>query len=722
MQLNRPLVAACAAAMLLSLLTSASGDVAADHKRAMDLYAASRFVEAAEALRAVLPHLQGQQAVDAQYKLAYVCLRAFKNNEAITEFNRLLAMPDVPTRLRGVAHYQIGVANALQRKFNEAIAAYHLARQEPGVDDEEVALSWLFEGHALKQLAKDRESIAAYESAAAVAGAHFVTRQTAYTSAGAIHQLLEEYQEAIKCFEAAIALSERSQYAELAHNRIIECRTAMEGSDAFYIAPYVVRVSQTTADLHWVSRREAPSGTLELRLDGSADSEPARFTAVRREFNEHRAFRQAIRMDNLKPGTRYAYRALCGQEVMSGTFLTAPDDHRPIRFSVIGDTQGGHEDHRHVAHDIAQQNPDFVIHVGDCVERGDRWDEWKVQMFDPGVPYLSKAMILPARGNHDGGHTFPIFFGRDERVYEDYRFGDVHVFIMDSQSSTGGHLRNRQIKWLTDGLSQTDARWKIVALHHPMMHSPATEPLFGQSDFLPILEEHGVDVVLTGHYHVYQRLLPIGAPGKKPILHITSGGGGGTMGARTMSPLVVRDDKDNHHSLLFEVEGDTLRMVARTPDGKELDRISVRHEGKVFDAAVMARAVSSDLAKQARLLYNLLTHPSVQRHDFVAAPHTPPAPNAFVTFTLRRHLLDPARVPPGSVLRLEQAPGSGWTIATQTIDLLSDAWTFQATAPASLTSGRLETMRMRVRLVVDDFEFEPEVVAVTFEAPLAAAP
>lgn len=709
------------AAAMLCICSLAQADMASDHKRAMDLFAASRYLEAADALRVVLPQLEGEQAVDAQYKLAYVYLRAYKHNEAIAEFSKLLEMPDVPTRLRGVAHYQIGVAYALHRKFNEAIASYERVRQEPGVDDQELALSWLFEGHALRQLKKDEQAVVAYQKATEVAGAHFITRQTAYTSAGDLLQKLEKYDEAVKCFEGAIALGERTQYADVARNRIIECQTALNGSDAFYIAPYVVRVTQTTADLYWVSRNDAPMGKLELRPDGQPDARPITFNAQRKDFNEHHAFRQAVNIENLKPAVRYAYRATCGDEVLTGTFLTAPDDDRPIRFGVIGDTQGGHAEHSKVAQDIAIQKPDFVIHVGDCVERGDRWDEWKVQMFDPGKPYLSQAMFLPARGNHDGGNTYPIFFGREKRVYEDYRFGNVHVFIMDSQSSTGGHMRANQLKWLADSLSQSDAKWKIVALHHPFMHAPASERMFGQKDFLPILENNGVDVVLSGHYHVYQRLLPIGTPGKKPIFHITSGGGGGNMGVRTMSPLVVTDSKDQHHSLFFEIKGDTMSMVARTPDGQELDRLSVRHEGSLFDEKVMARAVPSSLAIQTRLLYNNLTHPSVQRDDFVTQPHTALQADKNITFTLRRNLLAPTDIPKGASLRLVQVPGNSWTLPTQNIDLASDTWTFKATAPANLTSGRVDALQMKISLIVDSFEFESQIVRVTFETPLSAA-
>lgn len=134
------------AVMMLYMSSAAWADVAADHKRAMDLFSASRFKDAEPAFVALIPKLQGQQAIDAQYRLGMIYLRQYKLAQTIEAFNTLLGMPDVPTRFRGVAHYQIGVAHALGRKYEDAIAACQRVRQEPGVDDEEVALSWLFPG------------------------------------------------------------------------------------------------------------------------------------------------------------------------------------------------------------------------------------------------------------------------------------------------------------------------------------------------------------------------------------------------------------------------------------------------------------------------------------------------------------------------------------------------------------------------------------------------
>ncbi|MFW6060313.1 MAG: metallophosphoesterase family protein, partial [Phycisphaeraceae bacterium] len=358
------------------------------------------------------------------------------------------------------------------------------------------------------------------------------------------------------------------------------------------------------------------------------------------------------------------------------------------------------------------------MHVGDCVERGQRWDEWKVQLFDPGRPYLAKGPIYPARGNHDGGPYFRTLFDRDADLFTDFRFGDVHVFVMDSQSSTGGARRTQQLEWLETGLASSDARWKIVTLHHPMVHSPATEPLFGVDDFLNIVTEQEADFVLTGHYHVYQRLLPIGLEDKKPVLHVTTGGGGGNMGSRTMSPLIVTDSMKHHH-LRFTVDGDKLEMIALLNDGTEIDRYTlIKTADNQYQPEVMQRSVPLALAQHVRLFYHYLTQPNVRLDEYGAALIDADAaePGARVTLRLNRHLLDAEKIPADAALLLRPIDGEPWTLDAQTLDILADEWTFTATAPDDLAideGGKVRpSLRMHVVLRVGEFEFEPEPVDV----------
>ncbi len=697
--------------MLLMLSVTAMADTLEQRQRADDLFAASRFKEALPIYEGLLDEAEGQDAVEIQKQIAYCCMRVYKRTRTVTEYLKLAEMDDVDAVNKSAAYKNAGYGLRLQGKYEASLPIYDKAINTEGADPTTVSESWLSKGHAFNKLNRSDEAAAAYRSGADVKDAHWVTRMTNLVALGTLHQNAENYKQAEAAFKEAIVLGPNHHYGHVAKNRLIECQVAQKGSDAFYIDPYVTHLTEDGADIYWISRHDASQGRATVtRSDGQNPQDTRVIPATRSDMKGNTAFRQTAAVSGLEAATQYTYTIECDGEVRTGTFYTAPTEPQPVRFAVLGDTQGGHARHARVAESIAEFNPRFVLHVGDCVERGDRWDEWKVQLFDPGMPYLRKSGFWPARGNHDGGAYYDTFFGREDRMYEDFRFGSVHVFVMDSYSSTGGSLREEQLAWLDESMGNSDARWKVVALHHPMVHTPATEPLFGTEDFLPMLEKHGADIVLTGHYHIYQRLLPMGPKGSKPVVHITTGGGGGNMGSRTPSPLIVHDYMDIHH-LRFLVDGDTLEMKAVTPEGALIDEMTLEKIGDNYQPEVMARQVDTPLGQKARLLYHLLSHVNARISDLEATFTDIPEPGQPVTLTLVRNLLDDEKIPADSKLIISSPDGAAWQIEEQTLDISNNQWTFTAIAPEK---PYVEDVRLlpqfeaTLNLQVGDYNFEPD--------------
>ncbi len=110
----------------------------------------------------------------------------------------------------------------------------------------------------------------------------------------------------------------------------------------------------------------------------------------------------------------------------------------------------------------------------------------------------------------------------------------VDVFVLDS--NTLGDDQNRldegedhdQLEWLDAALSASTARWRVVAMHHPI-HSPSRKRFWFfrrgpdrhlRAQLEPLFLEHGVDVVFQGHQHLYARLRPQGG-----VRYVVTGGG-----------------------------------------------------------------------------------------------------------------------------------------------------------------------------------------------------
>src|SRR3954470_19756404 len=89
-----------------------------------------------------------------------------------------------------------------------------------------------------------------------------------------------------------------------------------------------------------------------------------------------------------------------------------------------------------------------------------------------------------------------------------YRFsrGDVEFFVLDSN-----YMDPQQLKWIGDSLQGSKAKWKIAYFHHPLYnfgkhHGPDLDL---RSQLEPLFKKFGVNVVFSGHEHVYEKMKPI---------------------------------------------------------------------------------------------------------------------------------------------------------------------------------------------------------------------
>ncbi|MGC9530140.1 MAG: metallophosphoesterase [Candidatus Bipolaricaulaceae bacterium] len=245
-----------------------------------------------------------------------------------------------------------------------------------------------------------------------------------------------------------------------------------------------------------------------------------------------------VRLPDLEPGTRYAYRVVLaaeGGEWASpvGAFRTAPARDEPVSFAVIADTQWQWEGTNRIrlVGDAVAADPapwDFVLHGGDLVESPipRYWDHTLSSL----SAVLLRAPFLPVLGNHERGSrsyyelfTLPAGGGRDEDQWWALEFGDVVVVGLDSNVSRPDHY-TAQVEFLRESLSG-DQTHRFVILHHPVyssdaMYGPGSAGL--QHLFHPVFVELGVDVVFSGHAHNYERIQRDG------VTYLVVGGGGAT--------------------------------------------------------------------------------------------------------------------------------------------------------------------------------------------------
>jgi hypothetical protein len=244
-----------------------------------------------------------------------------------------------------------------------------------------------------------------------------------------------------------------------------------------------------------------------------------------------------------------------------------------VRVVFMGDTGTGDANQYAVRDQLLRRLPQFVFLLGDNIYTKGRPRFFKSRYDDVYAPLMARGTRFHAAlGNHDvyecrtaayrplppnrdayrwqdpgcevDEHLEHDSFGYlNERRYYAVATGPsaplAEVFVLDTNTLGIAETRlppagadNAQVEWLDRTLGVSQARWKIVTMHHPPHTPTAANSFLGLGDgrirevrldnqLKAILARHSVDVVFAGHNHFYARMFP-----QEGIRYFVSGGGG----------------------------------------------------------------------------------------------------------------------------------------------------------------------------------------------------
>jgi phosphodiesterase/alkaline phosphatase D-like protein len=182
-----------------------------------------------------------------------------------------------------------------------------------------------------------------------------------------------------------------------------------------------------------------------------------------------------------------------------------------VRFAVIGDSGTGEPAQYQTAGRMAaarRQFPfEFVIMLGDNIYGGNSPADFKRKFEDPYHVLLEDGVkFYAALGNHDQtNERLYKPFNMDGKRFYSFKRGNAEFFALDSN-----YMDPQQLYWLNRQLDGSRSTWKICYFHHPLYsHGRAHGPDMDLRRVLePLLRQHGVNVVFSGHEHSYERLQP----------------------------------------------------------------------------------------------------------------------------------------------------------------------------------------------------------------------
>src|SRR5262245_3443094 len=208
----------------------------------------------------------------------------------------------------------------------------------------------------------------------------------------------------------------------------------------------------------------------------------------------------------------------------------------------------------------------MVIMLGDNIY-GRQGPQDFVNKFERPYAALLTAGVLfyASLGNHDSPNNrlYP-GFNMDGQRYYTYARKNVRFFALDSNQ-----MDVRQLAWLDNALKQSADAWKICYFHHPLYSDGRRHGSYVDLRVLlePLFVRYGVNVVYSGHDHIYERIKP-----QRGITYFVNGSSGELRrGDVRPSPMTAAYfDQDQAFSLV-EIAGNDLFFQARSRAGQTVD-------------------------------------------------------------------------------------------------------------------------------------------------------
>lgn len=325
-----------------------------------------------------------------------------------------------------------------------------------------------------------------------------------------------------------------------------------------------------------------------------------------------------LKIDSLTSNTRYYYKIVTATQTLGDStyyFQTAPAKgaKSKVSFWSTGDMYPGQlqlDAYEGFKKFIGNKYTNLYLTVGDNVYAGANDNDFQNNFFQvyQNGPILKQSGLFPSTGNHDYDVTsreqddpriayFQNFtlpkngelngIASNHEAYYSFDFGNIHFICLDSHAWGRDGKRlwdgpSDQLAWLKKDLAANKQDWTVVYFHYALYTKGSYDsdsntgfnlPLFTLRNLLvPIFDEYQVDLVLTGHSHIYERSKPMkGHLGTSdtfnPTIHTPQTTSGKYDGSTNSCPYLFDTSKPAQNGTTYVVNGVGGGTKPARPDG-----------------------------------------------------------------------------------------------------------------------------------------------------------
>ena len=300
--------------------------------------------------------------------------------------------------------------------------------------------------------------------------------------------------------------------------------------------PYLQKLSESNITVKWRTDNQIPSKIWYGLTPG----------AYTWQINDNNnVIDHELEITGLSPNTIYYYAVGYNGNILAGGdvdhyFKTSPTIGSTDKYTawILGDCGTGNNNQRAVRdayyNYIGTDHTDMMLFLGDNAYNSGTDTEFQNAIFEGMYEdILRNSVSWSCPGNHDlytansSSQTGPYYdiytfpkngesggIASGTEAYYSFNYGNIHIVTLDSEG-TDRSPGSPMLTWLDNDLAANMQYWTVVIFHHPPYSkgshdSDNPNDSGGRMDdmrenVLPILESYGVDLVLSGHSHSYER-------------------------------------------------------------------------------------------------------------------------------------------------------------------------------------------------------------------------
>lgn len=340
----------------------------------------------------------------------------------------------------------------------------------------------------------------------------------------------------------------------------------------------------------WLQRKDSSTFVISVESEGSSI---VRLTyGIKEEDLREEQTKQggvvSFELKDLLPDTAYYYRFSSGKTISPVYSFKTHQRADSFTFNVWADSQSGWDGFQENVRNMESFDDAFGVAAGDLVSNGSNPDEWRrffkiLSATASGKPYY----LVPGNHDYDGYYddldpaNYKKYLRQDH--YFNWTYGNCAFIALDPNENfpIGFPATSEQYQWFHQQLESSEwknATWRFIVLHQP----PISQGWAGyQGDAVvrallePVMESAGIDFVIAGHTHDYERLTK--SYGNQKTTFLIVGGAGGSLEPPESSVEPKMDTVIKaHHMGRFYVKSNTIRFEAIDLDKQLIDSFEQR--------------------------------------------------------------------------------------------------------------------------------------------------